>query len=450
MDHITHTLQQAAGHVKIAIRRLAGKYPFHAKTLERFNLRAQADVPTMGVAFVGDDLLLLYSPAFVLGRPLDQLVGVLLHEIHHVIFGHLLMDPADYPDEWARTVAEEVTVNEFVTEPLPKGVIKLKQFPKLPARESTDRRYQRLKRIGKRLPLSSPAALLSGQLGNAGANGNGAGQNKDARGNVLDDHSVWQTAREGGQRAEDAIRAAVQGAAIDVGAAGIPDYLREALQAASIGRVAGDGQFELIGQGQGKLDWRVLLRRYAGSELVAQPDFLRPSRRFPSLVGIIPGRRRRGGRPTVMAVIDTSASITPDLLEMINGELIRLAHEHRVTVVECDAEIQRVYPFKAIRNVQGRGGTDLRPPLAPAFLRKHHPNLVIYFTDGFGDAPKAPPPVPVIWCLTPEGQRPAKWGRVVQMEHRGGVGIRRPSRGAGRSRFARTVGSHSKEVGDAI
>ena len=64
-----------------------------------------------------------------------------------------------------------------------------------------------------------------------------------------------------------------------------------------------------------------------------------------------------------MAVIDTSASITPDLLEMINGELIRLAHEHRVTVVECDAEIQRVYPFKAIRNVQGRGGTDLRPPL---------------------------------------------------------------------------------------
>ena len=229
MDHITHTLQQAAGHVKIAIRRLAGKYPFHAKTLERFNLRAQADVPTMGVAFVGDDLLLLYSPAFVLGRPLDQLVGVLLHEIHHVIFGHLLMDPADYPDEWARTVAEEVTVNEFVTEPLPKGVIKLKQFPKLPARESTDRRYQRLKRIGKRLPLSSPAALLSGQLGNAGANGNGAGQNKDARGNVLDDHSVWQTVREGGQRAEDAIRAAVQGAAIDVGAAGIPDYLREGL-----------------------------------------------------------------------------------------------------------------------------------------------------------------------------------------------------------------------------
>jgi hypothetical protein len=45
--------------------------------------------------------------------------GVLLHEVHHVVFGHVVADPDDFPDRWARIVAEEVTVNEFVTEPLP-------------------------------------------------------------------------------------------------------------------------------------------------------------------------------------------------------------------------------------------------------------------------------------------------------------------------------------------
>ena len=61
-----------------------------------------------------------------------------------------------------------------------------------------------------------------------------------------------------------------------------------------------------------------------------------------------------------------------------------------------------------------RGGTDLRPPFAAGFLRKHRPSLVLYFTDGWGLA-EDPPRMPVIWVLTPGGQMPCKWGRTVQM-----------------------------------
>jgi predicted metal-dependent peptidase len=162
--------------------------------------------------------------------------------------------------------------------------------------------------------------------------------------------------------------------------------------------------------------WIRLLRRYTGRHLKSEPDFTRPSRRFPSLVGVIPGKRRRGGRPHVMAVIDTSASISPDLLELINGELSRIAADHEVTVVECDAEIQRVDPFRRMRSVRGRGGTDLRPPFEPGFLRRHGPDLIIYFTDGCGPAPEHPPRVPVIWCLTEDGEAPAEWGRILRMD----------------------------------
>ena len=31
----------------------------------------------------------------------------------------------DYPDKWARTVAEKVTANEFIVERLPEGAIRL-------------------------------------------------------------------------------------------------------------------------------------------------------------------------------------------------------------------------------------------------------------------------------------------------------------------------------------
>jgi predicted metal-dependent peptidase len=54
--------------------------------------------------------------------------------------------------------------------------------------------------------------------------------------------------------------------------------------------------------------------------------------------------------------------------------------------------------------------------LARAFLRKHRADLVIYFTDGDGPVPRTPPPLPLIWCLTPDGEAPAEWGKIVRMD----------------------------------
>jgi predicted metal-dependent peptidase len=119
-----------------------------------------------------------------------------------------------------------------------------------------------------------------------------------------------------------------------------------------------------------------------------------------------------------MAVLDTSGSIPDEVLEIIDGELRMLASGHDVTVVECDAEIHRVAPYRRLEAVSGRGGTDLRPPLEPGVLRKLRPDIVVYFTDGLGPAPEAAPAVPVIWCLVPGGTEPAEWGQVVRMQAR--------------------------------
>jgi predicted metal-dependent peptidase len=376
-----HDIQRAEGRVRLATERLMVKYPFHAAMLGRMRLTPDTKIDTMAVMMSGEAVLLLHNPTFVLGLPIAQLGGVLLHEVHHVLFRHLVMDPKMFPDRAALIIAQEVTVNEWVHEPLPGSPVLLKDYPELPARESTQQRYDRLK--GKILPTLVVR--------------------------TLDDHDVWKG---GGQAQEEALAQLIEDAATEAG--GMPQELRHALQELGIGSVAGNDA-EAVASGKGHIDWRQQLGRYVGQVLEMRPVFNRPPRRFPDLVGILPGRRRQVATPKVMAVIDTSGSITPELLSQIDGELSRLARHFEVLVVECDCAIQRCYPYTRLTEVCGRGGTDLRPPLERTFLRHHTPDLVIYFSDGYGPAPEHKPPVPVIWCLTPDGKEPAGWGKKINM-----------------------------------
>jgi len=171
-----------------------------------------------------------------------------------------------------------------------------------------------------------------------------------------------------------------------------------------------------LAKGAGRQPWQALLRRYVGRQLERRPKFSRPPRRFPQLAGLVPGWGRSGAKPRILAAIDTSGSLTDEMLAEISAELALMARRFDVTVAECDTRIHVVYPYRPITSVHGRGGTDLRPPLQQEFLRKHKADLVVYFTDGFGPAPAKPPRIPVIWCLTEAGVKPAAWGAEIKMQ----------------------------------
>jgi len=163
--------------------------------------------------------------------------------------------------------------------------------------------------------------------------------------------------------------------------------------------------------------WRKRLQQFVAAERVATPSYARPARRAPALLGIVPGSSPASARLRVVAVIDTSGSVGHEELRAIGGELARL---HRaaaeVVVVECDSEVRRVSLFRGrLREITGRGGTDLRPPFAARLLQRLRPDLIVYFTDGYGPAPARPPGIPVLWCLTCGGTRPAPWGVVAGM-----------------------------------
>lgn len=165
------------------------------------------------------------------------------------------------------------------------------------------------------------------------------------------------------------------------------------------------------------VSWRPVLRRYVGEAMpVSRPSYARPSRRFPNLLGIVPGKESRPGKPVIMAVIDTSGSMEDDVLSDIVAELRILARGRRVIVVQCDSEVQSVERFSGhIDRCSGRGGTNFHPIFEPDLLRRTKAELIIVFSDGCGPAPEKAPRVPVIWALTAPHNHPATWGDVIHI-----------------------------------
>ena len=79
-----------------------------------------------------------------------------------------------------------------------------------------------------------------------------------------------------------------------------------------------------------------------------------------------------------------------------------------------DDEPMDVENFKC----KGGGGTSFKPPFK--WLREHGEediNCLVYFTDGYGDAPTYPPPYPTLWVLTSDGAEDfCDWGEKMKFK----------------------------------
>jgi len=393
--------RQAGGRIAIARQRMAARYPFHAHLVSNCEVHPSLDVGTMGVTVRERQVHLLYDPDYVLRCTLDELAGLLHHEMNHVLFGHVLADPAKYPDKHVRMIAEEVTCNEWVPESLPGNPILMEQFPRanLVPGESTDARYDKM---AGRMNSTLPRPGNSGGL------------------KPIDNHDLWAEAQVDATLSGMAINAVVQDARDSISQRDweqMPLKLRRQIEQAARQGTGSGNQAETLGAtGKGTISWVQLLRRYVGQEMEPCRTYKRPPRRFPHLAGIIPGKARRARKPRVMAVIDTSGSMDHATLEQIAGELHVMRKTHEVWIVECDTAVQSTYKLDGpLQKVRGRGGTDLRPPFESKILQTVGPDLIINFTDGWGPAPVKAPRVPVIWCLTHGGIKPSAWGQVIQM-----------------------------------
>lgn len=153
-----------------------------------------------------------------------------------------------------------------------------------------------------------------------------------------------------------------------------------------------------------QISWKQVLRKMVGSIPVPyRKTRTRLNRRQPyrsDLSGRLPKRT-----VNIVCCFDTSGSMSDNDLKYCINEvfnIIKVYEGYKVTIIECDSEVQRVYQAKSMADIQtkmkGRGGTSFIPvikyingegefnnPKKYPLAGKFRDALMVYFTDGYGD-----------------------------------------------------------------
>lgn len=174
-----------------------------------------------------------------------------------------------------------------------------------------------------------------------------------------------------------------------------------------------------------QIRWQEVLAQFVTSCYGGSRRWLPPNRRHISQGLYLQSSRKE--RLQAAVAIDTSGSTTADLPQFFSEltSLLNTFGDYELTVIQCDCEIQNVEKFDAYNQFHspdwktfGHGGTDFRPPFI--YVAEHpeiEPSCLIYITDGCGPAPDNPPPYPVLWILTGDGEKPAPWGRELRLHN---------------------------------
>ena len=155
-----------------------------------------------------------------------------------------------------------------------------------------------------------------------------------------------------------------------------------------------------------ELSWQAILKKYIGTISASKRKTrMRLNRRQPErfdLSGRVDDKVLK-----IAVAIDTSGSVNDAMISKIFNEIFAILakRKHEITVIECDAVVQRVYKARSRSDIKlkvaGRGGTRFTPVIEYVNNDKYFRDaLLIYFTDGYGES-KIPKPMTYrnIWVV---------------------------------------------------
>jgi predicted metal-dependent peptidase len=155
-----------------------------------------------------------------------------------------------------------------------------------------------------------------------------------------------------------------------------------------------------------ELDWRWILWNF----VVRTPtDFEGFDRRFVHQGLYLD--KLESDRLNVLVAVDTSGSIDEDELTRFISELAAITsayHVINVILYFVDADIYGPYELEKgieLSTPEGGGGTDFSVFFATVVDQSDHAELdvIVYFTDGYGEFPEGDPAVETLWVVTSGG-----------------------------------------------
>jgi len=143
----------------------------------------------------------------------------------------------------------------------------------------------------------------------------------------------------------------------------------------------------------------------------------------------LPGRRRKS-MPLVAVAIDTSGSMSHEVLQEIVDALPHLDRQVRIGhCIQCDVKIHvcERYNPKTLDKIHGRGGTSFEEPLmwATHSVDGMKYDYMFYFTDGYGMFPNESDlrdDLKVVWVVTSDNLD-FPFGQVIRMTDKHGIPI---------------------------
>lgn len=397
------------------------KQPFFGLLLCNMDRRASWNMPTLAV----DGEHLFFNPVCVMLFSRGEQRGALCHEVLHLAFLHLKRRKGRNPGRWNRAAdyCDNLVVKDEVGLPLPEWVCYDQRFKGMVAEQ-----VYKILDAEENPTCDNPGPGDCDEGDEDGEEGAGDGkpggkkpgkQHGKGKGNNCPDCQA-EANGEGGHVMDGHIENS------DITEDEIVDkVVRAAEQAKAQGNVPASVDTFIRNLRKAKVDWRKFIRGRA-LDIFTKKDYRPEMRSFMSG----PVARAMGVRSTWMpgigseemklgvAVIDTSGSVSTGLLKAFASELKGVMElTDRFLIITCDAQVHEVYEVSRFDDIlkklkfRGGGGTDFCPPFAKVEEMKLRPELLIYFTDAWGNFPKKPN-YPVIWALTQQhGEVP--WGESV-------------------------------------
>ena len=350
--------------------------PFYGLMLIGLNKELSNQIETACVSRDTINTKLMVNPEFWATLDEQTKTGVLKHELLHIAFFHLL-NLDSFPDRNLHNVAADLEINQYIQDAY-KGEkwegLEIHKAPfaelNLEPKQGTKYYYSKLQEEIQNNPEGELAQFM---------------EDMDPM------HELWKQF-DGLSEAEKKLVAKQ-----------IDHQLKEIANQIEKNRGTIPGELKdyvlsLFETVEATLDWKAYLRRFNGmsQKILTKKTRRKPSRHYPSN----PALKVKPKKRTLVA-IDTSGSVNNDeLLEFFNEIYHMFKTGTEITVVECDAQIQREYEYKGKLEeikVSGRGGTDFEPVMV--YLKEHQNKFqnLIYFTDGECSAPDTKPIKPILW-----------------------------------------------------
>ncbi len=372
--------------------------------------------PGIGTLSVDRHWRLYYDPAAVSAWSLDELRGVLYHEICHLLREHA--DRAAMADDsFLWNLAADAEINDD----LKKEQVRLPKYPVYPAtlRQPEGRLAEEYYAALQR----SPSAAAT-EDGSAGAYIPDPAAATPAGGRCGSAATGVAEAWEGADTAERPCPPGLTPGEAAVIQRRVALAVRDQLR--SRGEVAGQWERWAKETLEPAVDWRLelssLLRRTLGDVAGAVDySYRRPSRRQPCFGNVLVPSLRQPV-PRVAVVVDTSGSISDKMLSQalaeVSGILRAAGQREGIIVLAVDAAVQtcrRVFRLEQV-TLAGGGGTDMGEGLEAAASINPRPEIAVVITDGYTPWPeRAPRGVRTVAVLLGEGGEAPGWARAVRV-----------------------------------